>query len=91
MFSGKNISERKADMSVRDFIKHHYRHFNAAVIVDAYNAYIEHLARGGKMFLTMAGAMSKIFLICLRTTITSASRIIAICPMPRKWRCAIAA
>ena len=54
----KNISERKADMSVRDFIKHQFRHFNAAVVVDASEAYIAHLARGGKMFLTMAGAMS---------------------------------
>jgi deoxyhypusine synthase len=45
-------------MSVRDFIKHHYRHFNAAVVVDASEAYIKHLASGGKMFMTIAGAMS---------------------------------
>src|ERR1700685_1031487 len=45
-------------MSVRDFIKHQFRHFNAAVVVDASEAYIAHLARGGKMFLTMAEAMS---------------------------------
>src|SRR5579863_661911 len=45
-------------MSVRDFIKHQFRHFNAAVVVDASEAYIAHLAHGGKMFLTMAGAMS---------------------------------
>src|ERR1700686_4067247 len=45
-------------MSVRDFIKHQFRHFNAAVVVDASEAYLAHLARGGKMFLTMAGAMS---------------------------------
>ena len=58
MFSVKIRSERKADMSVQDFIKHHYRHFNAAVVVDASEAYLAHLAQGGKMFLTMAGAMS---------------------------------
>src|SRR6202163_3524141 len=52
------IAERKADMSVRDFIKHHYRHFNAAVVVDASEAYLKHLAGGGKMFVTIAGAMS---------------------------------
>ena len=40
------------------FIKHHYRHFNAAVVVDAAEAYAELLSRGGKMFLTLAGAMS---------------------------------
>jgi len=45
-------------MSVRDFIRHHYRHFNAAVVVDAAEAYMAHLARGGKMFVTLAGAMS---------------------------------
>src|SRR6266481_4734096 len=45
-------------MSVKDFIKHQYRHFNAAVVVDASEAYIAHLAKGGKMFLTMGGAMS---------------------------------
>src|SRR5450759_4814718 len=52
------IAERKADMTVKDFIKHNYRHFNAAVVVDASEGYIEHLARGGKMFMTIAGAMS---------------------------------
>ena len=45
-------------MSVQEFIKHHYRHFNAAVVVDAAEAYRRHLAQGGKMFLAMAGAMS---------------------------------
>src|ERR1700688_625972 len=45
-------------MNVKDFIKHNYRHFNAAVVVDASEAYIKHLAGGGKMFMTIAGAMS---------------------------------
>ncbi|MGB7281014.1 MAG: deoxyhypusine synthase family protein, partial [Candidatus Acidiferrum sp.] len=40
------------------FLKHHYRHFNAAVVIDAAEAYAKHLAGGGKMFLTLAGAMS---------------------------------
>ncbi|MBK9001992.1 MAG: deoxyhypusine synthase family protein [Myxococcales bacterium] len=44
--------------AVRDFITHHYRHFNAAVVIDAAKAWEEHLARGGKMLLTVAGAMS---------------------------------
>src|SRR6202162_4403942 len=52
------IAERRADMTVKDFIKHHYRHFNAAVVVDASEAYMKHLADGGKMFMTIAGAMS---------------------------------
>src|SRR6266478_2319207 len=45
-------------MGVQEFIKHNFRHFNAAVIVDAAEAYRLHLDQGGKMFLTMAGAMS---------------------------------
>jgi deoxyhypusine synthase len=44
--------------AVRDFITHHYRHFNAAALVDAAKAWEAHLAKGGKMLLTMAGAMS---------------------------------
>ena len=40
------------------FIKHHYRHFNAATLVEAAEAYNQHLEQGGKMFLTLAGAMS---------------------------------
>ena len=45
-------------MSIKEFIKHHYRHFNAAVVIDAAEAYVQHLAKGGKMFVTLAGAMS---------------------------------
>src|ERR1700726_4594410 len=48
----------QAKMSVTEYIKHHYRHFNAAVVVDAAEAYCSHLAQGGKMLLAMAGAMS---------------------------------
>lgn len=43
---------------VSSFVKHHYRHFNAAVVVDAAEAYRDHIANDGKMFLAMAGAMS---------------------------------
>ena len=44
--------------AITEFIKHHYRHFNAAALVDAAQGYIDHLAKGGKMFVTLAGAMS---------------------------------
>src|ERR1700739_1926153 len=47
-----------AKMSVTEFIKYHFRHFNALVIVDAAEAYRRHLDQGGKMLLAMAGAMS---------------------------------
>ena len=45
-------------MTIRKFMQHHYRHFNAAVCVEAADAWIKHLDNGGKMFLTLAGAMS---------------------------------
>ena len=44
--------------AITEFIKHHYRHFNAAALVDAAQGYVDHLAKGGKMFVTLAGAMS---------------------------------
>ena len=44
--------------SITSFIKHHYRHFNAAALVDAAEAYNTLLASGGKMFVTIGGAMS---------------------------------
>ena len=43
---------------ISHFIEQHYRHFNAATLVDAAKAYRAHLAAGGKMLVTMAGAMS---------------------------------
>lgn len=43
---------------ISDFILHHYRHFNAAALVDASKAYVAHLDAGGKMMITLAGAMS---------------------------------
>lgn len=43
---------------VSDFIKYHYRHFNSAALVEAAEAYQAHLEKKGKMFVTLAGAMS---------------------------------
>ncbi len=44
--------------NVTKFIKHHFRHFNAATVVDAAEGYKAHLQGGGKMMMTLAGAMS---------------------------------
>ncbi len=46
------------EATLSDFLRHHYRHFNAAALVDAAEAYVRHLDQGGKMLLAMAGAMS---------------------------------
>jgi deoxyhypusine synthase len=47
-----------ANGAVSKFLERHFRHFNAAVLVEAANAYCQHLEGGGQMFLTLAGAMS---------------------------------
>lgn len=47
-----------SDALISAFLKRNFRHFNAATLVDAANTYNEHLDAGGKMFLTIAGAMS---------------------------------
>ena len=44
--------------AISNFIEHHFRHFNAAALKDAADGYIAHLDAGGKMFMTIAGAMS---------------------------------
>src|ERR1700758_2921549 len=41
-----------------EVISHHFRHFNAATLKDAAAGYTHHLAKGGKMLVTVAGAMS---------------------------------
>ena len=44
--------------TIREFIHRNYRHFNASALMDAAVAYDEHLRDGGKMLVTLAGAMS---------------------------------
>src|SRR5215204_6312417 len=44
--------------AISDFLRHHYRHFNGAALVDAADAYVKHLDAGGQMLITLAGAMS---------------------------------
>ena len=43
---------------VSQFIQHHYRHFNAATLMDAAKGYETLINDGGKMMVTLAGAMS---------------------------------
>lgn len=44
--------------AVRDFLVKHYRHFNARETVAAAQAYEDHIKKGGKMVVSLAGAMS---------------------------------
>ena len=43
---------------MRDFVSRHFKHFNAAALEDAARGYEAHLVAGGKMMVTLAGAMS---------------------------------
>lgn len=45
-------------MTIKNFIEHHFRHFNAAALKDAALGYVNHLNAGHKMFMSLAGAMS---------------------------------
>ncbi|MGB3562057.1 MAG: deoxyhypusine synthase family protein [Thermoanaerobaculia bacterium] len=45
-------------MTILAFLERHYRHFNAATVVEATDGYARHLESGGKMMVTLAGAMS---------------------------------
>ena len=53
------VTDRRARLGpVSEFIERHYRHFNAAALNDAAQAYIAHLESGGAMMMALAGAMS---------------------------------
>lgn len=45
-------------MTIRNFIKTNYRHFNARALHEAANDYKDLIDANGKMFVTLAGAMS---------------------------------
>ncbi|MBD3297622.1 MAG: deoxyhypusine synthase, partial [candidate division Zixibacteria bacterium] len=47
-----------ANAPISQFIKHHYRHFNAATLLEAAEGWKTLLDQGGKMMVTLAGAMS---------------------------------
>ena len=51
-----NMSTTRGPIS--QFIERNYLHFNAAALVDAAKGYETHLLEGGKMMVTLAGAMS---------------------------------
>ena len=43
---------------ITNFIEKHFLHFNSAALVDAAKGYEKHMLEGGKMMITLAGAMS---------------------------------
>lgn len=57
-FSAQAQNARTKSDGVAGFIRHHFRHFNAAVLVDAAEAYRSLIKRGDAMLMSLAGAMS---------------------------------
>jgi deoxyhypusine synthase len=53
-----NEALARAKGPVSQFIARNYRHFNSAALLDAAKGYEAHLKAGGKMLVTLAGAMS---------------------------------
>ena len=45
-------------MTVTSFMRRHFRHFNAGTLVAAADAYRSHVRAGGKVLVSLAGAMS---------------------------------
>ena len=44
--------------AIREFMQRHYLHFNSRELLSAAEAYTAHIEAGGKMFISLAGAMS---------------------------------
>src|SRR3989338_2489071 len=66
-------------MNIRNFIDHYFRHFNAAALKDAAVAYESHIDKGGKMFVTLAGAMSTAEMGLILAEMIRKDKVHAIC------------
>ena len=64
---------------VKRFIRHHYRHFNSAALIDAAEAYVKLTSQGGGMLVTLAGAMSTAELGISLAEMIRADKVHAIC------------
>src|SRR5690606_21522037 len=53
-----HTERRTMNGTISRFMTRHFRHFNAATLVEAAEAWRTHLDGGGKMLVSMAGAMS---------------------------------
>src|SRR5260370_35783703 len=57
----REMKLKKRDLakgSIAEFVQKHYHHFNASVLREATDAYIDLLNNNGMMFVSIAGAMS---------------------------------
>jgi deoxyhypusine synthase len=54
----RNAALARSKGPLSKFMARHFRHFNSAALLDASKAYDAHLKAGGRMLVTLAGAMS---------------------------------
>ena len=54
----KSMKMESSKGSISHFLEKYFLHFNAATVVDAAKEYEKKLADGGKMLVSLAGAMS---------------------------------
>lgn len=64
---------------ITNFLKRNFRHFNAAALIDAAEAYKNHIENNGKMLVTIAGAMSTAELGISLAEMIRQNKISAIC------------
>ncbi len=66
-------------MNISDFLKKNFLHFNAASLIDAADGWVKLLDQNGKMFITLAGAMSTAELGITLAEMIREGKVSAIC------------
>ena len=77
--SSKSNPSLNSKGPVSKFIVQNYRHFNAAALLDAAKGYETHMDQGGKMLVTLAGAMSTAELGITLAEMIRQDKVSAIC------------
>jgi len=75
----ESLNKKEDFAAIKKFISNNFRHFNSCAVKDASEAYVRHLNSGGKMFLSMAGAMSTAELGITLAEMIRQNKIHAIC------------
>lgn len=66
-------------MTIKSFIDQNYRHFNALALRNGAYAYTKHISSGGKMLITLGGAMSTAEIGISLAEMIRADKVHAIC------------
>ncbi len=69
----------KNHIAIRDFMQANYRHFNSRTTLEAAKGWVDQLAAGNRMFLTLAGAMSTAEIGILLAEMIREGKVHAIC------------